>query len=135
MIQITGTLLFDQIPKSTAQMKRVNHRTGQFFYSKAQEEALRAYERQLFQYRPKEPIHGPIYLSLEFSYGTKDKKKQGKLKTTRGDCDNICKACIDVMTTLGFWDDDAQIAILRIEKGWNDREDARVDFEVREVVE
>lgn len=135
MIQITGTLLFDQIPKSTAQMKRVNHRTGQFFYSKAQEQTIRQYESQLIQFKPKQPIAGPVYVSVEFSYGTKDKKKQGKCKTSRPDCDNLVKTLLDCMTRLGFWEDDAQVSILRIEKGWNDRADARVDFEVREVVE
>ena len=135
MKQIQGTMFFDQIPKGTAQMKRVNHRTGNFFMSKDVRLAHDAYMEQLLDYVPEKPFEGPLSLGFIFSYTIKDKKKRGTPKTSRPDCDNLVKLVMDVMTELGFWVDDAQVTKLRIEKRWSLHERANVYFNLEEVVE
>lgn len=135
MKQINGTIYFDQIPKGTSQMKRVNHRSGKFFMGKDLKLAHDLYMNELYQFSPETPIEGPVALGLVFAYAIKDKKKRGKMKTSRADCDNICKLVIDVMTELGFWVDDAQICQLRVTKMWSPNESAAVSFDVKEVVE
>lgn len=38
--------------------------------------------------------------------------------TSRKDCDNLAKAVLDALTTLGFWADDGIVCRLSIEKRW-----------------
>lgn len=135
MRQIQGTLYFDQIPKGTAQMKRVNHKTGSFFAGKDVRLAHDLYMNALYEYAPEKPFEGPLSLGFIFSYSVKDKKKQGQPKTSRPDCDNLVKLVMDVMTELGFFLDDAQVTKLRIEKRWSLHERANVYFNLEEVVE
>lgn len=135
MKQISGTIYFEQIPKGTSQMKRVNHRSGKFFMGKDLKLAHDLYMNSLFEFSPERPIEGPVALGLVFAYSIKDKKKRGTMKTSRPDCDNIVKLVIDVMTELGFWVDDAQICQLRVTKMWSPNESAAISFDVKEVVE
>ena len=135
MRQIQGTMFFDQIAKGTAQMKRVNHKSGAFFMGKDVRLAHDLYMNQLYEYAPEKPLEGPLSLGFIFSYTIKDKKKRGTPKTSRPDCDNLVKLVMDVMTELGFWVDDAQVTKLRIEKRWSLHERANVYFNLEEVVE
>ena len=68
---------------------------------------------------------GPVRVSLSF-YMPRPKHhftKAGLLKPSspfayakKPDADNLAKAVLDALTTLGAWDDDAQVATLLIEK-------------------
>lgn len=133
MIRIKGACYFDQIPAGTAQQKRVNHHTGRFFESKTVREARALYREQLEQFAPETPLTNPISMTIVFCYATKDKKKVAQPKTSRPDVDNMVKLVLDVMTECGYWEDDSQVAILKIEKFWNTT--ASVEFWIEEVVE
>ena len=135
MKTISGVIYFDQIPKGTSQMKRVNHRSGAFFEGKELREARKAYYERLAEFAPETPLVGPIHISLGFNYATKDKKKKGMPNTSRPDCDNLVKLVLDVMTDLGFWEDDSYISQLYVSKAWSNWDRASVGFYVKEVAE
>ena len=46
------------------------------------------------------------------------KHRDGEYKITKPDTDNLVKMVKDVMTDLGYWRDDAQVASEVIEKFW-----------------
>lgn len=83
--------------------------------------------RQLFEYklkqnRPKEKLTGPIGLHVSFFFAIKRPQKLwGTYKTTRPDLDNYVKELIDAMTSVGFWEDDAQIAELKVSKRYAEK--------------
>ena len=128
--------IFDlpQIPAGTAQMKGVNHYTGRFYKKKPLIEAEQIFRDELCTLVPRWKMQGPIQLTIELRYMTKDKKKRGKWKTTRPDADNAVKLLIDVMTDLGVWGDDSQIVDLRIRKRWSCFDYATVYIEAKEIV-
>ena len=131
--QLDFTLYLQQIPSGTAQMKRTNRATGVFFEPKSVRAARFIYTSLLRGFAPRVPYEGEIVLSVRFAYATKDKKKRGKKKTTRPDCDNLVKLFIDCMTSVGFWKDDAQIVILEIEKAWSENPNASISVHLKEV--
>ena len=133
MKQISGFIYFDQIPRGTSQMKRVNHQSGRFFEGKDLKTARAAYYERLAEFAPETPLIGPVHVSLGFNYSTKDKRKRGTHKVSRPDCDNLVKLVLDVMTDLGFWEDDCQVCSLNISKAWGIGEKASVGFRVQEV--
>lgn len=134
MKKIEFTMFFDQIPKGTSQMKRVNHSSGRFFEGKDLQEARAAYEDQLKDHVPDQPLDGSVKVSIVFNYFVKDKKLKGTPKTSRPDCDNLVKLVLDVMTRLGYWYDDSQVTELTIMKNWAHGTEANVYVYVRELV-
>ena len=128
-------LTMEQIPKGTAQMKRYNGRTRTYFKSQRLQQTEDFYLNELQSYAPTSPITGAVSLSIDFDYFTPTKKRRGKWKTTRPDCDNLVKILIDCMTKLGFWLDDAQVARLRVSKRYAEGEQAQITISWREVVE
>ena len=128
-------LTMEQIPKGTAQMKRYNGRTRVYFKSQRLQQTEDFYLNELSSYAPTAPITGAVSLSIDFDYFTPTKKRRGKWKTTRPDCDNLVKILIDCMTKLGFWLDDAQVARLRVSKHYADGEQAQITISWREAVD
>ena len=63
---------------------------------------------------------GPVYLDVTFFFAIKDKKRWGQWKTSRADCDNLVKLLQDAMSDVGFWEDDAQIANLKVKKKFDE---------------
>lgn len=126
------TIYFDdQIPSGTSQMKRTNRRTGVFFDAPSVAKARRIYKEKLEPCKLEKPIEGAVAATFIFKYSTKTKKKIGTYKTSRPDTDNLVKLLIDVMTGLGFWKDDAQIAELRIIKKYS--RTACIDMSIRSM--
>lgn len=110
-------LQLETMPKATAQMKRFNGHTHTYFKSKTLLETERIYKAKLLPHKPGHPSDAPIRLFIVLYFDKKSPKKLwGCYKTTRPDADNFCKALIDQMTQVGFWNDDAQIADLHIIK-------------------
>ena len=111
-------------PKSTAQSKRVNHKTGHFFKSKAHEAAINSLTALLIPHAPSEPVAGPVTVAVTFCwpYRTTDKKaaKAGFpiVHTSKPDLDNLAKGFCDVLVQLRFIEDDAKIGRLILEKCW-----------------
>ena len=133
MIADYVTMTFDQIPRGTAQMKRVNHRTGVYFKSKRLQETEDIYLNALFPHRPAKPIEGPVSVSIDFSYSIKNKKQRGRWKTSKPDLDNVAKLLIDCMTKTGFWLDDSQVVMLKITKAYALGELAEITIRYTEV--
>ena len=128
-------LTMDQIPKGTAQQKRFDGRTKHYFKSARLQQTEDFYLNELRSYAPTAPIAGAVSLSIDFDYFTPTKKRRGKWKTTRPDCDNLVKILIDCMTKLGFWLDDSQVARLVVNKRYSNSEQAQITISWRELVD
>lgn len=122
MIEITLDM---KIPSATAQQIGLAVRNGRAYTYKKQKvrDAEKEFAIRLMPHRPKKPIEGAVFLSIEWYYGTKDKKKQYTLKTTRPDLDNLNKILQDSLVKVGFMKDDSQIARLKATKAWIEGED------------
>lgn len=111
-------------PPTTAQTKRFGGKRPDgrliFYDSNKLREARWRISSGLIPYRPKEPITGAVRLLVVWNFPTKDRKKWGKLKTTRPDTDNLQKMLKDEMTKLGFWKDDAQVCVEIVQKYWSE---------------
>ena len=81
----------------------------------------RELELRLKKDRPAEPIKGPVRLQIFLYFSVKDKKLWNTYKTKRPDCSNFVKEIEDAMTSLRYWEDDSQIADLRIVKYYSER--------------
>lgn len=110
-----------QPPRATSQQKGVTVRHGQpMFYRKAKIQAVHdELAWKMRQHVPPKPIDGPVRLDVCWLFRTKTKKQNNALKVTRPDLDNLQKSLKDVMTDLGFWNDDSQVAIENTEKRWS----------------
>lgn len=120
------------LPKSTAQQKgeRIAYKIANgrrvpyiHHFKKAKVSSARTeFELKLKRYKPTEPLEGPIRLTVILYFDIKAPKKSwGNYKTTRPDCDNYAKELIDSMTSLGYWEDDSQIADLHIVKYYSEK--------------
>lgn len=118
------------MPKGTAQMKRYNGRTNTYFKSNALMETERLYHTLLLPHKPKTPSEAPIRLFIVLRFDKKSPKKLwGTYKTSRPDVDNFCKALIDQMSQVGFWNDDAQVADLHIIKRYAAEAEIYIEWE------
>lgn len=125
-------------PTRTAQQKGVRIVAGHpHFYEK---EAVRKAKAQLsdhlFDYVPANPLKGALKVSVTFAFGTKDKKKiRGEFRTSRPDVDNLYKGLADLLSQMGFFDDDSQIVDLSLRKIWVPVDDAHLSITISEFVE
>lgn len=114
-----------QPPRITQQMHRVGiSKSGKpYVYEQAElKEARSQLRAALSKHRPAEPINGPVrlYTIWCFDRAKAKKHKDGEWKITKPDTDNLIKMLKDVMTDLGWWNDDAQVAAEQTEKHWAD---------------
>jgi len=133
MKEIEFDMIMDQIPKGTAQMKRANFRNRTFFEGADLKSARETYIQILSLNAPERPLIAPVAATFEFFYPIKDKRKKGKYKVTRPDCDNLVKLLQDCMTQLNYWNDDAQIARLVVEKAYSVHDHAQIHIRVTEL--
>lgn len=68
---------------------------------------------------PDQPYTGGVQLQVKWCF-PRGSHKDGEYKVTKPDTDNLQKLLKDVMTSLGFWRDDAQVALEVVEKFWAD---------------
>lgn len=115
------------LPRATSQMKgetikykRVGPKLVPYIehYRKPQVQYLRnLLTYKLKRYKPEKPSDKPIRLTVILYFDVKSPKKLwGTYKTTKPDCDNYVKEIKDVMTLLGFWEDDNQVVDLHVIK-------------------
>ena len=60
----------------------------------------------LEQYRPAEPLNGPVRLEVQFIFPG---ERVQTIRTAKPDLDNLLKGVLDICTRLGYWHDDAQV--------------------------
>lgn len=110
------------IPTITAQEQKVSIVRGKPVFYKPQElkNAREKFAAHLSPHKPKEPLDGAVQLVTKWCFPIKGKHYNGEFKTTKPDTDNLVKMLKDVMTDLGFWHDDAQVASEITEKFYSD---------------
>ena len=109
-------------PTVTAQERQVTVRNGKpHFYEPEELKAARAkLEAYIAPHRPQKPLNGALRLIVKWCFPVTGRHRNGEYKATRPDTDNLEKLLKDVMTTLGFWKDDAQVASEIAEKFYAD---------------
>lgn len=118
------------MPRGTAQQKRFNSRTGHYFKDKKLEALETAFFYSLKPHRPKEPSEAPIRLDVWLAFDIKGPQRVwGSWKATKPDVDNYCKALIDQMTKVGFFEDDAQVVDLRVRKTYAEKASIFIQWE------
>ena len=109
-------------PTATPQMKQVTvtkRGRPRFYEPPAVADARAKLTAHLAPHRPETPFQGPVRLVCKWCWAS-SKHQSGTYKATKPDTDNLQKLLKDVMTTLQFWHDDAQVASEIIEKFWSD---------------
>lgn len=97
---VRGDYIHHYVKKNVAKQKAI--------YENAIREALDGREPPMFE--------DAVYLDITFYYQIKAKNRWGQWKTSKPDLDNSVKSLQDVMTRMGFWKDDSQIALLKLKK-------------------
>ena len=106
---------------------RVTHQSGtRYSYQRGRAyktSELKAWERHLTSELagqvPDQPIEGAVKLQACFAFKCRRKKDDGRWKVTKPDTDNLVKTVKDVMTSCGFWKDDAQVVMETVVKRWS----------------
>lgn len=110
-------------PTVTDQEKRIGrNKQGDYFIYRPQKmvdvrQKLSAY---LAKHVPNKKLQGALCLYVKWLFPIKGNHFNGEYKTSKPDTDNLEKTLKDVMTELGFWKDDAQVASEVVEKFWAD---------------
>jgi Holliday junction resolvase RusA-like endonuclease len=109
-------------PTKTHQEKQVAVVKGKpVFYEPTELKAVRMkLQDNIGKYTPATKYSGPVRLMTKWCFPVTDKHHNGEYKASKPDTDNLQKMLKDVMTDLGFWKDDAQVASEIIEKFWAD---------------
>ena len=109
-------------PTITHQQKAVRVVGGKpvFYEPPELKDARRKLMSHLAPHAPGEPCVGAVRLVVKWCFPRTGNRQDGQYKTTRPDTDNLQKLLKDVMTDLGFWRDDAQVASEVAEKFWAD---------------
>lgn len=108
-------------PTVTHQEKRVAVRGGKpvVYEDDRLKDARAKLTAHLMQHKPQNPALGAISLRVQWLFLDNTKHHQhGELRTTKPDTDNLQKLLKDCMTNVGFWKDDAQVAVEHVVKRW-----------------
>ena len=110
-------------PTITAQMHKVICRNNMphFVKTRKVEEARAQLAGHLAPHMPVEPLKGPLHVVVKWLFPRIKGREHAQYKDTKPDLDNLCKLLFDVMTELHFYQDDAQIASMLIEKFWAEK--------------
>ena len=107
-------------PTTTHQMKQVHVVNGKpVFYEPEELKAARVKLRDhLATHVPEKRYTEAVRLVVKWCFPMTGAHRDGEYKATKPDTDNLQKMLKDVMTSLHFWNDDAQVASEIIEKFW-----------------
>ena len=89
-------------------------RNSQWRPTPAARKAAATWQAVLEQYKPAEPLKGPIALHIEIFF--KGRSDETFRHTGKPDLDNLLKGVLDICTKLGYWEDDAQVCSIRADK-------------------
>ena len=113
----------DKIPTGTAQQRGVSIVNGHVhhYVKKNVQDAHDIYRAIFNLHRPSKPFKGAVALRVSFYYpiDKAKKHKDGEPKTSRPDTDNLVKLVKDVLTEVGYWGDDAQVAKELVTKSYS----------------
>lgn len=118
-------------PTATQQEHKVSvGRDGKIhWYPSAEwEKARDALWARLEPNRPDKPLEGPVMLSVTWCFPN-DGHADGEPHTAKPDTDNLDKGLKDIMTKLGWWNDDCQVFSEQIVKVWSRIPGVRIDIE------
>lgn len=106
-------------PTCTHQEKQVRVVNGKpvFYEPPELKRARQKLVDHLAKYKPLEQMQGPLELVTTWCFPA-GSHPDGAYRTSRPDTDNLQKMLKDCMTTVGFWEDDAQVAREISEKFW-----------------
>lgn len=119
-------------PTATAQEKQSTISRGGkrvFYQNKRLQAAQDQLTSALTPYAPKKPLEGPLRLRVIWLYKSSRTHPHGMWRATRPDTDNLNKLLKDIMTRLGYWQDDAQVCDEWIQKLWSDRPGIFIEVE------
>ena len=103
-------------PTATQQEKKINFKTKHVYPDARAADARAKLRAHLAKYAPDTPLPGPIHMTVIWGFPSSEKHQNGDWHTDKPDGDNLQKALQDVMTELGFYMDDCQIAQLQVSK-------------------
>lgn len=108
-------------PTKTYQEKQVRVVNGKpVFYEPQELKAVRVkLQSHLASHVPDNKYTSAVRLVVKWCF-PKGKHKAGEYRATKPDTDNLQKMLKDVMTSVGYWQDDALVASEIIEKFWAD---------------
>lgn len=106
-------------PTITHQQKKVHVVSGKpIYYEPAELQAARIkLQGHLGKHVPENKYTGAVRLTTKWCF-PRGKHGDGEYKTTKPDTDNMIKLLKDVMTALGYWEDDVLVASEITEKFW-----------------
>ena len=120
-------------PTVTAQEHKVKvvHGRPLFYDPPKVRHAKGVLSEALMVHAPLEPLTGPVELRAVWKFKRSRLHRHGEWRTTRPDTDNLQKLLKDIMTGLGFWNDDAQVVRESVEKMWSN--DPGLEIEITEL--
>lgn len=121
-----------KLPTITAQEQKIGiAKNGKpYKYDPSELKAARTLFRDhLAKFAPQTPFDGPIRLETIWCYPCTPAHPRPEWKTTKPDTDNLVKMLKDVMTQLGYWNDDAQVTLEIIQKIWDTQSGLYVEVE------
>jgi len=120
-------------PRATAQehQVRVIHGRPMFYDPPRLKDAKTKLRLALRRHKPSLPLQGAVKLTVVWRF-KKGRYKDGELKITKPDTDNLQKMLKDCMKAEGFWTDDAQVAIETVVKIWSAK--PGIEIEIEEAV-
>ena len=107
------------LPTCTSQQKGINWAAKRVYTKPELANAYNKFAAHLAQHRPQTPMSGAVRLTTKWLFPIKKGHSDGEYKTTKPDTENSLKLLKDVMTDLGFWRNDAQVASEVTEKFWS----------------
>lgn len=118
-----------KLPTATDQEKGFNMKTKKV-HRKPQAKLDRQKLKDLLaQHVSDQPlVNVPIAITVIWCFPITGKHRNGEPKKTRPDTQNMCKGLYDVMTELGFWDDDSRIAKEDLAKCYSDIPGLYIEF-------
>lgn len=130
-------------PKATSQSagKRLVVVNGRpmFFKNQKAQSAENDLTLLASKHAPPVPLEGPLSLSIDFAFPWRASEPKKRIAlgrvphTSKPDCSNIVKMLEDVLTKLGFWKDDSQVAELHVSKAWSDK--VGITVEIKPIAE
>ena len=108
-------------PTLTAQEHRITSVNGRAYTydTPAVKDAKNKLAAHLSKHRPPQPYTGAVRLVTKWCFPVKGKHRDGDWRTSKPDTDNLQKLLKDVMTKLGYWQDDALVCSEITEKFWS----------------